>query len=328
MKLFLKFLLQYKKNAVIFLLFSAIFSVVFFLYQTSVEAVIYASILCIVIAALVVCINFIRFRKKHKLLKTVYENLPLMTENIPADKELLWEDLYNIIKKLSEINTENINHLKNVQQDSIDYFSVWVHQIKTPIAAMNMILQSEDTETNHELLSELFKIEQYAQMALCYIRLDSQTTDYVIGKYDIDKIVKKAIHSYAPLFIRRKIKLEYQPVSGKVLTDEKWLLFIIEQILSNSVKYTPSGFVKISYSNCVLSISDTGIGISSEDLPRVFEKGYTGLSGRTDKKSTGLGLYLCKKIADNLGIKLYVSSEIGKGTKFSIDLNTKSFYIE
>lgn len=186
---------------------------------------------------------------------------------------------------------------------------------------MQMILQNEENDMCRELNAELFRIEQYAEMALQYIRLDSSTNDLLIRQYNIDSIIRQAVRRYAPLFIRRKICLEYEPVSAKILTDEKWLLFVVEQLLSNAVKYTYSGSVSISFSDNILKVLDTGIGISSEDLPRIFEKGYTGMSGRKEKKSTGLGLYLCKTVCGKLGHKIYAESTVGKGTVIYVDLS-------
>lgn len=328
MKLFFKYLYQYRYNALIFLIFSLIFAVIFILYDTNTEAVLYAFIICIITGLMITASGFIRFRKRYILLKNIYKNLPLQTDIIPDSDNPVEKMLDEIIERLSEISSDNITNLKSSQQDSINYFTVWVHQIKTPISAMQMILQSEDTENNRILLSELFRIEQYAEMALYYLRLGSESTDFVIGKFSLDKIIKKAVCRYAPQFITKKIKLVYLPADDEILTDEKWLLFIIEQLLSNAVKYTVKGSVTIKYVNCILMVADTGIGISPEDLPRIFEKGYTGLSGRLDRKSTGLGLYLCKRTADNLGHSISVSSAVGQGTVFYIDLSRKKFDIE
>ncbi|MDE6789895.1 MAG: sensor histidine kinase [Ruminococcus sp.] len=328
MKLFFKYIYQYRYTALAFMIFSVIFAVILIMYDTIPEAVLYAFLLCSTIGIIIITIGFIGFRKRYRLLEDIYANLPLMIEKIPAPENPYQEILNEIIIRLSEISSDNITNLKNIQHDSMDYFTVWVHQIKTPISAMQMILQSEDTDENRILLSELFRIEQYAEMALYYLRLDSPTTDFVIGRFNLDTILKQALHRYAPLFIGKKIRLIYSPIDVYVLTDEKWLLFIIEQILSNAVKYTVKGTVTIKYANNILIISDTGIGISPEDLPRIFEKGYTGLSGRRDKKSTGLGLYLCKRTADNLGHSLSVSSIVGRGTNFYIDLSSKNLDIE
>ena len=326
--MFLKFIYQYRYSAAAFLLFSAVFFGIFYIYDVSTEAVLYAGLLCLVMGAVMAAVRYIQFRKRYTLMQRIYENLPLMTDELPPPENSAEETLQEIIRRLSEISYENITELKNRQQDNADYFTVWIHQIKTPISAMQMILQSEDSETNRELLAELFRVEQYAEMALFYLRLDSCSNDLVIKKYSIDDIIRKAVHRYAPQFIRRRIKLVYAPSGGKAVTDEKWLLFIIEQLLSNAVKYTVKGSVTISFSGDILTVSDTGIGISQEDIPRIFEKGYTGLGGRTDRKSTGLGLYLCKKAADLLGHHISVTSEIGRGSSFSVDLSREKIDIE
>ncbi|MDE6148630.1 MAG: sensor histidine kinase [Ruminococcus sp.] len=329
MKLFFKYVYQYRYSAVVLMIFTLIFGAVFFLYDVKAEAVIYADLICSVIALVMISLNFIKFRRRHLLMQDIHANLPLMTDKIPSSENLTQDDLQKIIDRLAQINNENITHYNSKRRESIDYYTLWIHQIKTPIAAMQMILQSEDTETNRELSAELFRIEQYAEMVLNYLRLDSSSSDFIIKEYELDSIIKQAIHRYAPLFIRQKIKLIYSDTNAKVLTDEKWLVFIIEQILSNAVKYTSKGSVTITFTeNKILKITDTGMGIVAEDIPRIFEKGFTGFGGRANKKSTGLGLYLCKKAADKLFHKLSVESQIGIGTTFSIDLSSANIKIE
>lgn len=208
---------------------------------------------------------------------------------------------------------------------------MWVHQIKTPIAAMRLLLQAEDTPQNREMAEELFQIEQYVEMALHYTRLDSESSDFLIQWYELDGIVREAVRKYARVFIRKKINLNYQPLKVQVLTDEKWLEFVIEQILSNAVKYTQKGTVSIYMEDeRTIVIEDTGIGIRPEDLPRVCEKGYTGYNGHTDKRSTGIGLYLCKRILKKLSHSIEIDSELGKGTRVKIGLivedKNKRFY--
>ena len=161
-------------------------------------------------------------------------------------------------------------------------------------------------------------------MALHYSRLDSDTTDFVIRKTSLDEIVREAVRKYAKLFIRKKIRLDYQPLNIEVLTDEKWLEFVVEQILSNAVKYTPKGTVSIYMENeDTLIIEDTGIGIRAEDLPRVCERGYTGYNGHSDKRSTGIGLYLCRRVLEQMSHSIEIESEMGKGTRVKIGLITK-----
>ena len=201
--------------------------------------------------------------------------------------------------------------------------------VNTPISVMQMILQSEDTPEHRELSAELFRIEQYVEMVLTYIRLGSDDHDFVFRECDLDALVRQSIRKYAQQFIRRKIRLVYKPTELTVLTDEKWLTFILEQLLSNAVKYTPQGSVTITVTpDKKLYVSDTGIGISPEDLPRIFEKGFTGYNGRADKKSTGLGLYLCRQTADKLGIGIMADSTPGKGSVFTLDLSTRRLEVE
>ena len=207
----------------------------------------------------------------------------------------------------------------------IDYYTLWAHQIKTPIAAMRLLLQSENScQSKDELTMELFKIEQYVEMVLQYLRLGSDSTDFVIRKQPLDDIVREAVKKYSTTFIKKKISLEYRQTDAVVISDEKWLSFVIEQILSNALKYTYSGKISIYLDENLpntLVIEDTGIGIQSEDLPRVFDKGYTGYNGRKDKKSTGIGLYLCRQVMNKLGHTMSIESEVGKGTKVKLGLN-------
>ncbi|MFR2965264.1 MAG: sensor histidine kinase [Anaerovoracaceae bacterium] len=160
-------------------------------------------------------------------------------------------------------------------------------------------LQKEDTEFSRKMSPELFRIEQYVEMVLTFLRLDSDTTDYVIKEYSLDDIVSQAVRKFSGDFINRKLTLEYKPLKAKVITDEKWLSFVIEQVLSNALKYTVNGKISISMEEPkTLCISDTGIGIAAEDLPRIFEKGYSGYNGRVNKRASGIGLYLCKESAE------------------------------
>lgn len=328
MRLFLSYIYQFRRSAVLFLTFTAIFLLIFFIYDIEPEPVGYAFVICVLIGIVSIMIGFFRFRKKHLTLAQIYENLPLMTDSLPDPDNDTERSFDDIITRLTDLNRENVTRLKEIQQNNSEYFTVWVHQIKTPISAVQMILQQEDSSTNREILAEFFKIEQYAEMALNYIRLDSDTNDFVIKRYNVDHIIRQAIRRYAPLFIRKKLSIDYQPANGEVLTDEKWLGFVVEQLLSNAVKYTSKGSVTVKFQDNILSVSDTGMGISPEDLPRVFEKGYTGMSGRTNKKSTGLGLYLCKMVCDKLGHRLTASSQVGQGSVFSVDLTVHELPLE
>lgn len=205
--------------------------------------------------------------------------------------------------------------------DMTEYYTVWAHQIKTPIAAIRLALQNEDTPLSRRLTGEVGRVEQYVQMALTYLRLGSDSSDYVIRSCALDDIVRPAVRRFAGEFIQRKIQLNYQMLNYTVITDEKWLGFVVEQVLSNALKYTPQGSVSIYMEpEGVLCIRDTGIGIAPEDLPRVFEKGYTGYNGRSHRKASGLGLYLCREILTRLGHSVSAESQVDHGTTIRIDL--------
>lgn len=323
------FLARRWAGLLLFLAFAGIFALVFSLYDLELEAVLYAGGLCLLLLLAVLAADFCRSLARRRRYEEIFRNLPLLPEELPAARTLEEADLQEILKELGRRMEAALTEWENWRQESMDYYTTWVHQIKTPISVMRMTLEGEDTEEHRELSAELFRIEQYVEMVLSYLRLDSDSSDYVFQEYDLDSIIRQAVHKYAPLFVRKKLRLSYEPVNVKVLTDEKWLLFILEQILSNSIKYTQEGSVSITLTpDKVLNISDTGIGIAPEDLPRIFEKGFTGYNGRSDKKSTGLGLYLCKKAAGRLSHKISVQSKPGAGTVVSIDLDTKMLRTE
>ena len=316
-----KYLREHGKTALAFALFTAIYATVFFLYDLEAEAIIYAVILCVLASIVILGSGFARFYRDYHRRWYIFKNIEVEFEQFPEADTLLEENYQEMLRALGRINNDHLTDWKKEQQQSLDYYTTWVHQIKTPISVMRMTLQGEDTEEHRELLAEMFRIEQYVDMVLSYIRLGSHQTDFVFHECDLDAIIRQAIHKYASLFVRCRIRLVYEPMQITVLTDEKWLLFIIEQLLSNAVKYTREGTVTIAVSpERVLSVTDTGMGIAPEDLPRIFEKGFTGYHGREDKKATGLGLYLCKQTADKLGIRLSVRSEVGKGSTFFLDL--------
>nr|WP_317413089.1 sensor histidine kinase [uncultured Solibaculum sp.] len=323
------YLKQYRFTALLFSAFVGIFAAIFSLYELKAEAIWYSLGLCVLLVAVVLSVHFFFYWKRHQERLRVLQNVQIMLDQLPEPKTLAEADLQEMLKEQRRILDNVLTSWRTEQQESMDYYTTWVHQIKTPISVMRMILESEDTEEHRELSAELFRIEQYVEMVLSYLRLGSESSDYVFQEYDLDDIIKQAIHKYASQFVRGRIRLVYQPAHVSVLTDEKWLLFIIEQILSNSIKYTREGTVTIIVTpERVLKISDTGIGIASEDLPRIFEKGFTGYNGRSDKKSTGLGLYLCKTAADRLSYKISAQSTPGVGTTISLDLHTDQLQVE
>lgn len=219
-----------------------------------------------------------------KKLNVIRGSILLTINQLPPPSGLIEKDYQELLLSLNTLYSQKITAENMEKNDLTDYYTTWVHQIKTPIAAMRLLLQNEDTPVSRQLKTELFRIEQYVEMVLCYFRLDSPSADFVLNYYSLDTIIRQAIRKYAGQFVQKKLRLVYEPTDYQVLTDEKWLSFVIEQLLSNAVKYTNEGSITISVdSNLVLSVSDTGIGIAPEDLPRIFEKSYTGYNGRVEK---------------------------------------------
>ncbi len=316
-----KYLYQHRYTALMFFCYIGIFAIIFSLYNLETEAVFYAAGLCILLSAIVLSIQYIFYKKRHLQRMRILKNIDLSADKLPEPRTLAESDYQDMIIALKHLCDQYWTDWQNERSESMDYYTTWVHQIKTPISVMRMVLQSEDTKEHRELAVELFRIEQYVEMVLGYLRLNSESSDYVFQKYKLDTIIKQAVHKYASQFVRKRIQLRYEPTEITVLTDEKWLLFIIEQLLSNAIKYTHEGAITITVTpDKIIKISDTGIGIAEEDIPRIFEKGFTGYNGRADKKSTGLGLYLCRTAADRLSHKISVQSEVGTGTVFAVDL--------
>lgn len=250
-------------------------------------------------------------------------------EHMPDAEGIMEEEYGKLLRLAFEEKLYKENELLGRQKELREYYAMWVHQIKTPISALRLLLQEKnETGEQNEELEELFCIEQYVEMALQYVRLESETNDFVVEKVKLDGVIRGAIRKYARMFIHKKINLEYQGTELAALTDEKWLSFVVEQILSNAVKYTAKGKITIRFEGegtgtLFLVIADTGIGIKAEDLPRICEKGYTGYNGHADKRSTGIGLYLCNRILKKLGHSLTITSKEGEGTRVSIGFAVK-----
>ena len=288
----------------------------------------YTALLSTVLALLLALPDLRRFALCHRQLSDALKSIRVSDEQLPPPENLIEEDYRQLIRALGEEKQRQASAMDLRMSDMQDYFTLWAHQIKTPIAAMRLILQTKPENSAEELSQELFRVEQYVEMVLNYLRLDSDSTDFVFRTCALDDIIRQCVRKYAKQFIRKRIRLEYEGTALQVLTDEKWLCFVIEQILSNALKYTSAGSIRIFTQGETLVIADTGMGIAPEDLPRVFEKGYTGYNGRTDKKATGIGLYLCKRILNRLGHEISISAQVGKGTRVSIDLSREETVLE
>lgn len=333
-------LTNFIKQNYIWILMIVTMSCIHLLYMYLIGArkqdVVYAAVLDAMIIIITVLAGFLGYSSKVKALSNALERPVEEQAQLPEaadDVEMLY---HRLLENQSIARNESESSAAIRQSQMRDYYSMWVHQIKTPISAMKLLLEAEreelgllicDDEQSQYLLSdnmdsfedELFRIEEYVGMALQYQRVSSTENDFVLEKVSVDGVIRDTIKKYAKIMIRRHIGINYSGTGQEVYTDGKWLAFMLEQILSNAIKYTPQGVVTIETAEekdrFFITIKDTGIGIKAEDLPRVFEKGYTGYNGHADKRATGIGLYLCRQMADKLGHTIRMESEIGKGTK-------------
>lgn len=328
MRFLFSWLKQRRRSISFFLLSFLILFCIFALYHFPLTAVLYPFLLCIGAGTIFAAADLSRTRKIHQQLTQQMAFLPEQIA-LPPARTITEADYQALLSRLEAHTKALAAEMDARYTDMMDYYTVWVHQIKTPIASMRLTLSSEDSKLSRKLLEELQRVEQYVEMVLAFLRLDSDSTDYVIRDCDLDPMIRAALKKLRLQFISRRLALSYEPLRFSVVTDEKWFSFVLEQLLSNALKYTPAGSIRISMEPPgVLCIRDTGIGIAPEDLPRIFEKGYTGYNGRTDKAASGLGLYLCKQICDRLGHPISVESALNQGTVVRIDLRRDKCIVE
>ena len=322
MKGFLRLYLRAQRRGMLFWGFCClIFTVSFALYGLPLGAVLYPAALCAAAGGIILLLSLRKSRAVCQELSLMQHHPADLPDELPAAQSPQ-EQAYQALLLALHADRQKLKSNMNARyHDMTEYYTVWAHQIKTPIAAIRLALQNEDTPLSRRLTGEVGRVEQYVQMALTYLRLGSDSSDYVIRSCALDNIVRPAVRRFAGEFIQRKIQLNYQMLNYTVITDEKWLGFVVEQVLSNALKYTPQGSVSIYMEpEGVLCIRDTGIGVAPEDLPRVFEKGYTGYNGRSHRKASGLGLYLCREILTRLGHSVSAESQVDHGTTIRIDL--------
>lgn len=276
------------------------------LYQLPAEYVFYLTSIFLILWVTTLCMQYWGFQKRTEQ----YEKESKEKQESNSEESRQWEEL----------------------QEKQDFFALWAHQIKTPIAALNLLLQGEKQDAA-VCRQELFKIESYVEMALNYLRFEEMSNDLVLERNSLEQLVRQVVKKYAAIFIYNHISIQLEHLDYTVLTDEKWFCFVLEQILSNALKYTEKGgtiqiFTKQESNQLWLVIEDNGIGIWEEDLPRVFERGFTGYNGRADKKSTGIGLYLCKKVMGRLRHQIRIESKVGVGTQVFLGLAREELHPE
>lgn len=321
----LAYLKSRKYFIVLPLLCSLIHIIVLFVYGCETEPVWYAALIYLALMVVLIILDYWYQNKKYKLLRTYDSNTDKSLQELVAEKDPVAGAYRDIVLALERRQTESTNAYLQKEKESSDFYTMWVHQIKTPIAALHILLQTSP-ENISGMKGELFKIERYVDIILNYLRMEDMNQDLLLKRYSLESVVKQAVKKYSPLFIQSRLSLKLEDLDTAVLTDEKWIVFVLEQLLSNALKYTKTGGIRIhaTMSEAVerkttrLTIEDTGIGIYPEDLPRIFERAFTGYNGRDDKRASGLGLYLCKNILERLGHEISITSVPGEGTSVTI----------
>lgn len=316
---------QRLKQFLLFAILTAIMGVVIWLHRLDPGAVWYGALLCSCFGLVVLVLDFVAFARKTWGLRAALTQVGNGSIHLPPPRGPIEAAYAALVQHQQAFLNHRLEEAARAQRELHAYYTLWAHQVKTPIAAMRLLLQADQANAGQDLQLELMKIEQYVEMALSYLHLDGEGHDFVIRRQPLEPIVRQAVRKLSKLFIRKKIKLALSPLDTMVLTDDKWLAFVVEQVLTNALKYTNRGTIAIYLDpeqEKALTIEDTGIGIAPTDLPRVFEQGFTGFNGRRDKRATGIGLYLCRRILTQLGHGIAITSEPDKGTKVTIDLAT------
>ena len=325
---FIEFLKYKRMTIAAFAVFAVLVFACQLLFGMPLRALWYPFALCALAGLGFLTAGYIRQRRNLEDLKQIEKLQAELIAELPEPLSPEAAAYQQIIRSLCTGEMQKQEQLNQKYSDMIDYYTAWAHQIKTPIAAMKLSFQNEDSALARQSLSDLKRIEQYVDMVMTYLKLESEELDYVIREHDLDDIIRQVVRNFAGEFINRKISLQYDPIQYTVLTDDKWLAFVLEQVLSNALKYTQEGAIRICMDGTGLCISDTGIGIEASDLPRIFEKGFTGYNGRKDKRASGIGLYLCKRICDRLGHAISAESSVGQGTTIRIDLKRAPIGVE
>lgn len=292
--------------------------------------VILATVILAILGIAFGILGYRKYEKKHRLLSNAVEYPQSLADSFAAHADeddlpveekvdLIEEDYRVLLVKLSDELNKTREENSASYNAMLDYYTMWVHQIKTPISALSLIIQNmEDQETANRLNSQLLHVQNYADMALNYLRLGSESNDLSFESVNVDEVLRSEIKRAMTMFISKGLSVDFKPSNLVVSSDKKWLGFIVDQLISNAIKYQKTGTIHFYGDETSFTVEDEGIGIAKEDIPRLFEKGYTGYNGHNEKKSTGLGLYLVKKAADMLSCEVLFESEVGKGTKVKV----------
>ena len=322
MKLILAWLRAYGLTAALIVLLLLLFPMVHLLGGGQMQELSYALTLCGAVCLVAAAVSAIRLARKLRLLERVRLHLPEDAASLPSAASPAEEAWLALTRAYQAQAQELAGRMRQDARETADYYTLWLHQIKTPLAALNLLAQSPGAVDRRLLAQETLKIEQYAAIALDYQRLQSIHNDLHLTHVPLYPLCCQAVRRLRPLFQYGHISLALEPFEGDALTDSKWLLVVLTQVMTNALKYTPpGGAITLKQEEPgLLTIRDTGIGIRPEDQERVFDRGFTGHTGRGQEKSTGIGLYLCKRICDELGHGISLTSAVGQGTCVTLDL--------
>ena len=315
--LILYYLRQRWPILLVLLVCTGIFALVLALHQVPAVPALYAGEICLVVLLFLGIWDVLRVRRKHRELAGLATALPASLQHLPAPQSSLEGDYQALLLELARIHQGAGTREEGRYQALQAYTAKFSHQIKTPIAASRLLLSHVDSAKRAPLLEELYKIERQVDMALNYFKLDARMDDYLFAPHRLKDIVSAAARRHARLFVLKQLRLDINiPEDVQVYTDDKQLGFVLDQLLSNAIKYTDAGGIQIAWDEAAhsLSVTDSGIGIPPTDLPRVMEQGYTGENGHLDHKATGMGLYLASKACEGMDIGLSLLSARGEGT--------------
>lgn len=328
-RIFQKWLRSRRTVVSVFFMFACLLAASFYLYRLPLRAVLYPAGLCAALGLLLLAIDYAGTVRRHKVWRHLYAPAAARQSELPPPDTVAEADAAAVIVRLRQALIVDEMAAQSRYDNMMEYYTLWAHQIKTPLAAMRLTLAGEDSPAARTLGVELARTERYADMVMTYLRLDDAKGDYVFRETAVDPLVREAVKRFSGEFIAKHLTVDIAGTGIVTVTDAKWLSFVLEQLLSNALKYTRTGGVRIfSPAPCKLSIADSGIGIAPEDLPRIFERGYTGGSGRTDAHSSGIGLYLCCRVCDLLGVGLTATSTVGVGTTVTLDFTQKRSRME
>ena len=296
---------------------------------TNVSIIIIVLMFCVWYLPLIsyMIIEFVKYKNYYDEIYGILERLDkkyLLPEVVKKADSIEGEKINCILKEVCRDMHENVKYYRGMQEDYREYIEMWVHEIKTPIASAKLVIENNKNEVTDKIDFEMDKIGGFVEQVLYYSRSNDVHKDYIIKQIKLDDAVRNVVKRNYRDFIHKKIKLNMKYIKETVCSDEKWIEFIINQVMVNSIKYSDSFEPMISiYSvkkvNFVeLIIEDNGVGISEKDVDRVFEKGFTGENGRKFSKSTGMGLYLCKKLCSKLGLKINIESKVNIGTRVTL----------